>query len=325
MKIDHRSSQTDMTETLLYIQQTLAVLKQMACGTMAQRMDGDGTVKAGLHQRILQDDSDISGLDGLGGDSSAMSLEDEIVTGESLLENAQQEQQLCGDSYASVFLAFALIHEYLLSVKTDVIPLEAASLANPESTVIDGREQSLVIQVAETDKPFHLFLREHPRKSFGLANLWQDKSSRFFESHTLVVVLQSKHGMLEMRDCVAVPIQEHCQVVIDISLCKIVRKLLKIQYGLSNLQTVVVDTAVGILSQTKFFCKQRYTVPEFGNCFNRLVQGVVGHGVLWCRGKMAEGLRDLRHLPAPLYRTENRVKCYMVGSWSRRALAFSPK
>ena len=120
MKIDHRSSQTDMTETLLYIQQTLAVLKQMACGTMAQRMDGDGTVKAGLHQRILQDDSDISGLDGLGGDSSAMSLEDEIVTGESLLENAQQEQQLCGDGYAAVLLAFSLIYESHLRLQASL-------------------------------------------------------------------------------------------------------------------------------------------------------------------------------------------------------------
>jgi len=147
MKIDHRSSQTDMPETLLYIQQTLAVLKQMTCCTMAQCVDGDGTVEASLHQGVLQYDSDIARLDGLGCDSFAMSFEDEIVTGEPLLEYAQQKQQLCGDSYASVFLAFALIYEYLLTVKTDVVPLEAASFANPESTVIDGGEQSLVIQV----------------------------------------------------------------------------------------------------------------------------------------------------------------------------------
>ena len=170
MKIDHRSRQTNMTETLLHIQQTLAILKQMACSTMAQRMDSDGTVKAGLRQRILQYDSDISGFDGLGRDSSAMSLENEVITGEPLLENAQQEQQLCGDSYAAVLLAFSLIYEYLLAVKTDVIPLEAASLANPESTVIDGREQSLVIQIAKPDETFHLFLREHTGKSLRLAD-----------------------------------------------------------------------------------------------------------------------------------------------------------
>ena len=315
MKIDHRSSQTNMTETFLYVQQTLAILKQMACSTMAQRMDSDGTVKAGLRQRILQYDSDISGFDGLGRDSSAMSLENEVITGEPLLENAQQEQQLCGDSYAAVLFAFSLIYEYLLAVKilglakrqgrADVIPLEAASLANPESTVIDGGEQCFVIQVTETDKPFYLFLREHTREPLGLAYLGQDKSSRFFESHALVVVLQSKHGMLEMRNSVTVPVQEHRQIVIDIYLCKVIRKFLKIQYGLGYLQTVVVDTAVGILGQTKFFGKQRYAFLKFGNSFNRPVQGVVGHGVLWCRGLMTGLFEVSRYLPAPLNRRIN--------------------
>ena len=87
---------------------------------------------------------------------------------------------------------------------------------------------------------------------------------------------------------------------------------------------IVVDTAVGILGQTKFFGKQRTdakpsaiqaclvmaevrrrktkldAAPEFGNSFNRLVQGVVGHGVLRCRGLMAGLLKESRHLPAPL-------------------------
>ena len=324
MKIYHRSSQTNMTETLLYVQQTLAILKQMACSTMAQCMDSDGTVKAGLRQRILQYDSDISGFDGLGRDSSAMSLENEVITGEPLLENAQQEQQLCGDSYAAVLFAFSLIYEYLLAVKTDVIPLEAASLANPESTVIDGGEQCFVIQVTETDKPFYLFLREHTREPLGLAYLGQDKSSRFLESHALVVALQSKHGMLEMRNSVTVPVQEHRQIVIDICLCKVIRKFLKIQYGLGYLQAVVVDTAVGILGQTKFLGKQRTDAKpsaiqaclvmaevrrrktkldaflKFGNSFNRPVQGVVGHGALWCRGLMTGLLEVSRYLPAPL-------------------------
>ena len=58
--------------------------------------------------------------------------------------------------------------------------------------------------------------------------------------------------MLEMRNSVTVPVQEHRQIVIDICLCKVIRKFLKIQYGLGYLQTVVVDTAVGILGQTKF-------------------------------------------------------------------------
>ena len=118
-----------MSETLLYVQQALTVLKQMACCTMAQRMDSDGTVKAGLHQRILQNDGDISWLDGLRNNSLAMSLENEVITGEPLLEDTQQEQQLCGDGNASVFLAFALVDEDLLAFKTDVNPFEAASLA----------------------------------------------------------------------------------------------------------------------------------------------------------------------------------------------------
>ena len=58
----------------------------------------------------------------------------------------------------------------------------------------------------------------------------------------------------------------------------------------------------------QFFGEQRYAFPEFWNSFNRLVQGIVGHGVLWCRGLMTEGLRDLRHLPAPLIRTEKNIK-----------------
>lgn len=305
MKIDHRSSQTNMTETLLYVQQTLAILKQMACSTMAQRMDSNGTVKAGLRQRILQYDSDISGFDGLGRDSSAMSLENEVITGEPLLENAQQEQQLCGDSYAAVLLAFSLIYEYLLAVKTDVIPLEAASLANPESTVIDGGEQCFVIQVTEADKPFHLLLGEHTRESLWLAYFWEDESSRFLETHILIIILQSKHGMFEMRDRVAIPVQEHRQIVIDICLCKVIRKFLKIQYGLGYLQAVVVDTAVGILGQTKFFSEKRYAFLKIGNSFNRPVQGIVGHGVLWCRGLMTGLLRLSRHLPAPLNRRIN--------------------
>ena len=263
-----------MTETLLYVQQTLAILKQMACSTMAQRMDSDGTVKAGLRQRILQYDSDISGFDGLGRDSSAMSLENEVAV--KILGLAKRQG------------------------RADVIPLEAASLANPESTVIDGGEQCFVIQVTETDKPFYLFLREHTREPLGLAYLGQDKSSRFFESHALVVVLQSKHGMLEMRNSVTVPVQKHRQIVIDICLCKVIRKFLKIQYGLGYLQAVVVDTAVGILGQTKFFGKQRYAFLKFGNSFNRPVQGVVGHGVLWCRGLMTGLLEVSRYLPAPL-------------------------
>ena len=50
--------------------------------------------------------------------------------------------------------------------------------------------------------------------------------------------------MLKERQAVAIPVQEHGQIVIDICLCEIVRKLLEIQYRLRNLKTVRVDGTV---------------------------------------------------------------------------------
>ena len=56
---------------------------------------------------------------------------------------------------------------------------------------------------------------------------------------------------------IPVPVQKHSQVFIDISLRKIVRKFLKIQYRLRNLQAIGVDSTVRVLSQTEFLCKKR--------------------------------------------------------------------
>ena len=131
-----------------------------------------------------------------------------------------------------------------------------------------------------------MLLREYTRDSFWLTYFWKDKSFGFLKTHDIVVLLQPEYGRLEKGNTVAIPVQEHRQIVFDIFLGEIVRQLVKIQHSLGNLQAVVVDTAVGILSQTKFFGKQRYTVPEFGNSINRPVQGIVGHGVLWCRGRL---------------------------------------
>ena len=58
-----------------------------------------------------------------------MSKKYKVVTGKPLLEDAQQEQQLCRDSHTAVLLALALIDEYLLAFKVDVNSFEAASLA----------------------------------------------------------------------------------------------------------------------------------------------------------------------------------------------------
>ena len=105
------------------------------------------------------------------------------------------------------------------------------------------------------EKKCNLLLREHTRESFGLTYFWKDKSFGFLKAHDIVVLLQPKHGMLEMGNTVAIPVQKHRQIVFDIFLGEIVRQLVKIQHSLGNLQAVVVDTTVGILSQTKFFRK----------------------------------------------------------------------
>ena len=47
------------------------------------------------------------------------------------------------------------------------------------------------------------------------------------------------------------------QIVIDVCLCKVIRKFLKIQYGLGYLQTIGVDSTVRVLSQAEFLCEKR--------------------------------------------------------------------
>ena len=129
--------------------------------------------------------------------------------------------------------------------------------------------------------------------------------------------------MLKERQAVAIPVQEHGQIVIDICLCKIVRELLKIQYRLRNLQAIGVDSTVRVLRETQFFSKQRNAFLKFGNSFNRLVQVCIGHGVLWCRGIMTEG-SDIPSSPCTFNKNGKECKI-LVRSWSRMALAFSPQ
>ena len=145
MKIDHSCRKPYMAETLLYIQKALAILQEMRSRTMPQGMYGDGLVECGPCQGILHNDTDISGLDRLRCHSSAMCLEDEVVTGISLLEATEHGELLLGNRHTPVFLSLALIDEDLLPVRTDVNPFEAADFADPESAVIDGGEQRLVI------------------------------------------------------------------------------------------------------------------------------------------------------------------------------------
>ena len=116
------------------------------------------------------------------------------------------------------------------------------------------------------------FLREHTGKSLGFADTRQDESSGFLKSHVLVVVLQSENRMLKERQTVAIPVQEHSQIVIDICLCEIVRKLSQIQYRLRNLQAIGVDSTVRVLSQAEFLCKKRNSLCESRHGLNGLVQ-----------------------------------------------------
>ena len=145
-----------MSETLLYIQDVFSHLQQMRGTGMAEGMNRERMVKTSLYKCILKDRADIAGSDRLRSYSPAMALEHEVVTGEMLSVDTQQDKQLGRNGHTSVFLAFPLIDEKLLTVKilglakrqsrADVDPFEAASLTNPEGTVIDGGEQRLVIQ-----------------------------------------------------------------------------------------------------------------------------------------------------------------------------------
>jgi hypothetical protein len=145
MKIDHRSRQADMTETLLYLQKAFPILQEMRSSTMPQGMYRDSVVEAGPDQGILHNDADIPGLDGLRSYPFAMCLEDEVVTGIPFLEATEHGELLLGNRHTPVFLSLALIDEDLLTVKTDINPFEAADFADSESAVIYGREQRLVI------------------------------------------------------------------------------------------------------------------------------------------------------------------------------------
>jgi len=238
---------------------------------MAEGMNRERMVKTSLYKCILKDRADIAGSDRLRSYSPAMALEHEVVTGEMLSVDTQQDKQLGRNGHTSVFLAFPLIDEKLLAVKTDVDPFEAASLTNPEGTVIDGGEQRLVIQVTPMKKKRNLLLGEDPWKSLGFTDARKDKSSRLLDAHDLVVFLQAEDGMLEERHAIPVPVQKHSQVFIDISLRKIVRKLLKKQDRLRDLQAIGVDSTVRVLSQAEFLCKKRNSLCESRHGLNGLV------------------------------------------------------
>ena len=108
--------------------------------------------------------------------------------------------------------------------------------------------------------------------------------------------------MLKERQAIAVPVQEHSQIVIDICLCKFVRQLLEIQYRLRNLQTVGVDSTVRVLSQAEFLSKKRNAIAVSWYGLNRLVQMSFVHDNFVVQELLTGLLVADRHLPALLVR-----------------------
>ena len=156
---------------------------------MAEGMNRERMVKTSLYKCILKDRADIAGSDRLRSYTPAMTLEHEVITGKMLFVDTQQDKQLGRNGHTAVFLSFALIDEKLLAVKADVNPFKAAGLTNPESTVIDGGEQRLVIQDTPMKQKCNLLLGENPWKSLGLTEARKDKSSGLLDAHDLVVFL----------------------------------------------------------------------------------------------------------------------------------------
>ena len=104
--------------------------------------------------------------------------------------------------------------------------------------------------------------------------------------------------MLKMRDTVGIPVQEHCQVVVDVFLGEFVRKLLEIQCRLRNLQAVIVDRTVRVLSQAEFLCEKRNAIAVSWYGLNRLVQMSFVHDSFVVQGLLTGLLVADRHLPA---------------------------
>ena len=215
----------------------------------------------------------------------------------------EYDDHLVGNGHVAVFTPLALEDEQLLAVKADVVPSEAACLADPEGAVVDDGKQGFVVQGAVAEKAGNLFLGEHSRQSLRLAHGREYETSRLLKPHHLVVGLQSENHVLEEGQAATVFVQECRQIVVDVRLCELIRQLFEEQHCLSNFQAIVIDTAVCILCQTQLFSKKRNAVPEFGYSRNCLVQCIIGHGERGWRGLMTGGFAVSRHLPPPFIET----------------------
>ena len=286
MKINHRSRESRMSEPLLYMHYVLSVLKEMRGRTVPQVVDGDGMVECDPCKCVLENDPHIAWSDALWLCLASMTLEDIVVARILLPICLEHDEHLVGNGHVAVFTPLALEDEQLLAVKADVVPSEAACLADPEGAVVDDGKQGLVVQGAVADKTSNLFLGEHSRQPLRLAHGREYETSRLLKPHHLVVGLQSENHVFEERQAATVFVQECRQIVVDVRLGELLRQLIEKQHCLSNFQAIVIDTAVCILCQTQFLSKKRNAVPEFGYSRDRLVQCCIGHGYLWWRGLM---------------------------------------
>lgn len=170
MKINHRSRKSHMSEALLHVYYVLSVFQKMRGRTVPQFVDGDGMVECDPRQCVLEDDSHIAWSDALWLCLASMTLEDIVVARILLPICLEHDDHLVGNGHVAVFTSLALEDKQLLAVKADVVPSEAACLADPEGAVVDDGKQGFVVQGAVADKTSNLLLGEHSEKQHCLSN-----------------------------------------------------------------------------------------------------------------------------------------------------------
>ena len=252
-----------MSEPLLYVHYVLSVFQEMRGRTMPQVVYRDGMVESYPCQRVLENDTHIAWSDALWLCLTAMTLEDIVIARILLAICFEHHEHLVGNGHVSVLPSLSLEYEQLLAVKADVVPSETACLADPECAVVDDGKQSLVIQGAVAEKSCNLLLGEYSWQPLRLADIRKNEPVWLLVAHDFVVGLESEDHVLEERKAATILVQECRQVIVDVSLRELFRQLFEKQHCLSNLQAIVIDTAVCILCQTQLFCEKRNAVPEF--------------------------------------------------------------
>ena len=278
MKVIHRSRYSLMAKSVHHIQDALPVLQEMGCCTMSECMYGNGRVEGRLCQGILKDGTHISRVNTLWRDILPMRLKHEVITWVPFPECAQYDEHLRGYRYIPVFVPLALAYEEHASVEAYVLPSEPAGFADPECAVVDECQQGLVVQVAALNESCNTTLGEHPGKFLELADFRQHQSLGLLKPHDLVIVLQSKYGVFKIGDAVSLLIQQGREISLNVILCEIIGQLLKMKSRLRNLELVVIDTLLSILSDTQLFVKDRDAVFKFRHNRACLVYESIRHG-----------------------------------------------